>query len=582
MANNYALPAKAIIFRTPTYIHSHASKLSDINAAYDNNVLTRIKLDTSNKISEMSSYLGQYSSNPDIQNFYNETHESNGLRKTRGPEKRILDKMTEYRTQLALINKGQRKSFKAETELFTKFLMESMQASGGVQTIAELIGEEFAKYLVEFLKAEAESKGYVKKYKDLDPNDTINRLLQTSNGKLTKVFEKNIEKYYRTHRNLMSENIVASFNEFQKELDNYIATMQETSRAVMNSDDLQNLQKRIEKLMSHKLALTAITASGFQFEKLYNFLLEGALLRDSSLSVNGTKIMDGLSQSTTGHELTTDNVIKIFNEKTNKISEIGVTLKNSFDSTHKKLGTNFSKTTSITLENLFDSLPLGTTQSLMYFLYNRVALSVFAAPKKYSQVIKNINSTDYNIPHSEKVPLMDKSVIELYESYVGLCFVKAFIGELFFKKDFDILIDNTASYVPPVWIGFGEYDYWTYKILEEVNKEFLNNFNGFKEYTTMANPNSAIMEGLKPLYKYFTEKKLTDLFVLKKMIESTNANRYQDLLNNNISSVYSQIAPNSNVNDLLTVLTQGLQNDVLKWATFGSVGFSIPIKNFIR
>jgi hypothetical protein len=450
MANNYALPAKAIIFRTPVYIHSHASKLSDVNAAYDKEVFSKIRNNTSKKITKISSYLSQYSLNQDIQDFYNETHEPNGLRKTRGPEKRILDKMTEYRTQLALINKGQRKSFKAETDLFIKFLMESMQSSGDSQTIADFLGEEFAKELVEFLRVEAMSKGYVKKYKDLDTNDTINKLLKTSNGRITKVFEKNIEKYYRIHRNLMSENVIDSFNEFQKELDSYIATMQETSKAVINADDLQNLQKRIEKLMSHKLALTAITASGFQFEKLYNFLLEGALLRDSELRVNDIKIIDGLSQSTIGHELTTDNVIKIFNEKTKKISEIGATLKNSFDSTHKKLGTNFSKTTSITLDNIFDSLPLDVMQSLMYFLYNRVALSVFAAPKKYGRVINNINNTNYSIPQSEKIPLMDKDMTELYESYVGLCFVKAFIGELFFKKDFNILIDNTTNYVPPI------------------------------------------------------------------------------------------------------------------------------------
>lgn len=88
-------------------------------------------------------------------------------------------------------------------------------------------------------------------------------------------------------------------------------------------------------------------------------------------------------------------------------------------------------------------------------------------------------------------------------------------------------------------------------------------------------------EGLRPLYKYFSKKNLTDLFILKKMIESTNANRYQDLLNNGISSIYSNTTPYADINELLTLITNGIQNDVLKKITFGKINFSIPIKNFI-
>lgn len=450
MANNYGVPASAVIFHSPIYIHSHASKLYDVDKAYDTQIFRRVQHDVSKKLINVVNYLKQYSMDPDIQSFYNETHEKNGLRKTRGPEKRILDKMTEYRQKLNNIKKNQNNYYQKEADQLIGFIQDAIKYTGGSETISDFFGDEMAKELVDFLKKEAEDQEYKTKYKKLDPSDTLQKMIKFRKGEVTQVFRQSIEKYYRSHRGQMAENVTEAFNNFQQEIDDYIVRFNDVGKSIMNQSDLESLKSRIQKLNSHKMAKFAITGSGLQLEEIYNFLVFGALLKDAHISLNNINILDGFSQSTFGHELTTDNVIRIINEKTGEVKEIGISLKNNFDSINQKLGTTFTKSSSINLQNILDSLSLKTGQSLLYYLYNRVALSQFAAPKKYSRVIKNIAGEQYVIPKSEPISLMSDGMIELYDSYIALCFIKALVGSLFFDSSFDILIDSIKNRVPPI------------------------------------------------------------------------------------------------------------------------------------
>lgn len=106
-------------------------------------------------------------------------------------------------------------------------------------------------------------------------------------------------------------------------------------------------------------------------------------------------------------------------------------------------------------------------------------------------------------------------------------------------------------------------------IMKNIYQEFLNGFADFGNYFSMVSEDS--------IFANFTTTNLTDLFLTKKMIETTNANRYEDLLNNKVDYPYLQLAPYITVDEILKIITSGLT-----WSNIlGSVNFTIPINQFI-
>lgn len=376
----------------------------------------------------------------------------------------------------------------------------------------------------------------------------------------------------------------------KNDVDGYINSFHDVYHLLMDKGSADRLQHTIDSFNGHFIAKYAISGSGFTFEKFFNYVMLETIL---AYVLNGEFVVqlgnqqlftvEGTSASNKGHHLTTDNIITFFDNTINEL-KIGFSLKATVD----KNGANskFSKTvySDKLIKSYFQTLykiPLQEQKELLYYLGNEVAFSVFLAPYNYDHVIKNISTGTISMPSNiakAKVENID-SLVGLRNIVVMLCLIKGMLGSLFLEENFTEKMQNET---PPVLLSFLEQDYFTYQILEKVlslvNYDFasvLLNETNFK-MSTVANVK------MDDLDFNLDSNKLADLFLTKKMIESTNANRYDDLLNNQVNYPYLDIAPYLSINEALSDITKDITFKSVRDKILRPVTFHLTINDLLK
>lgn len=376
----------------------------------------------------------------------------------------------------------------------------------------------------------------------------------------------------------------------KNDVDSYINSFQDVYHLLMDKGSADRLQHTIDSFNGHLIAKYAISGSGFTFEKFFNYAMLDTVLKhvgnnEFIVQLGNQEVFtpEGTSASNKGHHLTTDNIITFFDGTADKL-KIGFSLKATVD----KNGANskFSKTvySDKLIKSYFQtlySIPLREQRELLYYLGNEVAFSVFLAPYSYSRVINNASTRTISMP-----PNIAKAKAENMESLVGLrnivvmlCLIKGMLGSLFLKDDFT---EKMESETPPILLSFLEQDYFTYQILEKVlslvNYDFASVFSNETNFK-MSKVANVKMDNLD---FNLDKNKLVDLFLTKKMIKSTNPNRYDDLLNNQVNDPYLNIAPYSSINEALSDITKDITFKSVRDKILRPVTFHLTINDLLK
>lgn len=376
----------------------------------------------------------------------------------------------------------------------------------------------------------------------------------------------------------------------KNDVDSYINSFQDVYHLLMDKGSADRLQHTIDSFNGHLIAKYAISGSGFTFEKFFNYAMLDTVLKhvgnnEFIVQLGNQEVFtpEGTSVSNKGHHLTTDNIITFFNDTTDKL-KIGFSLKATVD----KNGANskFSKTvySDKLIKSYFQtlySIPLREQRELLYYLGNEVAFSVFLAPYSYSRVINNASTRTISMP-----PNIAKAKAENMESLVGLrnivvmlCLIKGMLSSLFLKNNFATTIQDDT---PPILLSFLEQDYFTYQILEKVlslvNYDFASVFSNETNFK-MSKVANVKMDSLD---FNLDKNKLVDLFLTKKMIKSTNPNRYDDLLNNQVNDPYLNIAPYSSINEALSDITKDITFKSVRDKILRPVTFHLTINDLLK
>lgn len=593
-----------IKYHTPVYIHSHHTTLDSNNAI--NNIIgmkaQTLLEEEKSLITRIASYLRDRSvNNPAVMKFYMDTHDGH-TRKTNSEAQKLIDSFKDFRTKLLEIKKAQDKNRTISTtntkvrnisgnikeEDLTKTIEEFFN-----ETIAPELQNSTAKELVDFFKSEAQFQGAKKKYKNLDMKDSVTKLLNNKKGVITKEFQRILRKYINNVRE-QSSGIVEAVNKIDTDVESYISSFGELRNSLLDSNSADKLQHRIDAFNGHNIARYSISGSGSTFEKIFNYLMatEGLDNQINRLDVNYNNenvgsIDSGTSVASGGHGVTTDNVIKIIDDASKKI-EVGFSLKASFSGRQKDFNSTFSK--KVYGNNLIRERVRSTVfnsesdnNSLLYYLGNDQAFSLFIAPYKYERVIQEEDGevVSVNIPQASYEPSpVSYDALDRVRSYVVyLLLIKGLLGSLFLLDNFEEAIDS--GYVPPVMLSFVTEDYFTCDILDRLLQSietgvFKKNSSGKDDIVNV------------PSF-YFNADDLEDLFVLKKLIRTSNENRYDDLINNDVSEEYegsemlSQYLEYGNVNNLLYSFYNeaDMISEIIKEIT-KPAQFSIPINSFLN
>ena len=441
-----------------------------------------------------------------------------------------------------------------------------------------MFGEEIAKELVNFFKEEAAFKNSNgRKYKNLKITDPISKILNSRKHKITKEFLRILRKYLssQNHDAAIIARAVASI---EKDIQEYINLFYDVTHSLMDPNSLDRIQHTIDALNSFKIAKLSISGLGFMLEKIFNYLILENIISQYSdggfvLSSNGKPLysVSGTSTSNTGHGVTTDNVITIFGNGEREL-RMGFSLKAVYN---KKTGTwdsSFNKTVYgkkfLIKKGLYPTQ--DQLQRILYYAANEQAFTVFMAPHKYSRVITNAHTGEIELPPNVKRAKGLDITYEIRAMFVILMFIKGLLGAIFLNDDFVEDIEANR-YTPPIFLSFVEQDFFTYKILERLITFFKTDIRQLREIAHISKLNFN-----------FTENQLIDLFLTKKMTESTSANRYDDLLNNKVEYPYLEYAPYSSVMSALSDITRDITVDNLEKFLFRPVNFRFAVNSFLN
>lgn len=376
----------------------------------------------------------------------------------------------------------------------------------------------------------------------------------------------------------------------KNDVDGYINSFHDVYHLLMDKGSVDRLQHTIDSFNGHFIAKYAISGSGFTFEKFFNYVMLETIL---AYVLNGEFVVqlgnqqlftvEGTSASNKGHHLTTDNIITFFDDTINEL-KIGFSLKATVD----KNGANSKFSKKVYSDKLIKSyfqtlyqIPLQEQKELLYYLGNEVAFSVFLAPYNYDHVVKNISTGTISMPSNvarAKVENME-SLVGLRNIVVMLCLIKGMLGSLFLEENFTEKLQNET---PPILLSFLEQDYFTYQILEKVLS--LVNYDFASVFSNGTNFKMSKVANIKmdDLNFNLDKNKLADLFLTKKMIESTNANRYDDLLNNQVDYPYLDIAPYLSLNEALSDVTKDITFKSVRDKILRPVIFHLAINDLLK
>jgi hypothetical protein len=261
------------------------------------------------------------------------------------------------------------------------------------KTIEEAVGTLAAQEVVNYFKQEAQFRGRNKKYQSLKIQDPVSKLLNSNKNNITNEFQKILTKYFH-QVNSLAPQVHAITNTLKNDIDSFIQQYNDIQKSLFQESGGMGIDHRIKAFNDHEIAKFAISGAGSSFEKVFNYIMLMDAVKQNgkfNLTLNSGKSyeVEGFSSASTGHEVTTDNIITLLDNATKKLTTIGFSLK-------ANASNNFSKTVSSSQEirHIYDMYlaPLSAEEvnELLYYLGNEEASNIYLAPYTYDRVIPNI------------------------------------------------------------------------------------------------------------------------------------------------------------------------------------------------
>ena len=591
-----------IAFRTPIYIHSHPKNLnSDEKIAQ---LLTKKAQFAVESVRFQMEYIIHYLekmsiNNPLIMDFYNDTHNGHTrIHSKRG--NRLVASFESFRRQLDSIQKIQDSNHtiaKVNQDIENVWLNSLELHNKQGSTIEQAFGTIVAQQLVTFFKQEAVHRGNKQKYKNLNITDPIAALLNNNKGVVTKEFQRILRKYLN-HLNSEAPAVKKAVSQMEKDVRDYIKKFHDINNLLLDSNSAETLQHRIDAFNGHNIARYSTSGSGSTFEKIFNYLLldkavkqiEGSkfawIVKVTNEEGKEEKIpyeVFGSSSASSGHGVTTDNVIWIVDKLCNEFTTMGFSLKatktgGKFDSVFKKT-VHAKRLVKPFLWQLFSE---NRSHQILYYLGNDQAFSVFMAPYRYDKVItKTEEGIQIEMPDwtTKPFPTTYDSLTRIRNIVSYIYLVKGLIGALFDKSDFIEAIE-TEGYIPPIILSFANEDYFTCEILKRLSS-LIGYDDSRTEYGNDKLKDYADVTFNTPNFN-FRHEDLKELFLLKKLITTNDENRYNEFYSNKINPNYSSCTTYSSVPELLYEITKGLNIYKVVNEISRPMKFNIPVNKLVK
>lgn len=626
----YTTPSN-LRYNTPVYIHSHETALPKIDSSLFKTAKTLHDL-TRRRLDKIASYMKTYSNTATIRQFYADTHDGTKRKHSKDGQK-LVNQLQEMRKILYAIKSNDgRIEYKSTAVKKAELAILAMWESDPDKSLEELFGAQLADDISKYFAGQLrEDYNYKNKYMGLSGKNakvsdllTIRKLrddsrrrkdnelmLKDASGRIlltedeksyTDVLKKQLTLYYEQNDENAGD-VEATVKTFQKQLDEYLNSFKDVQEELMGVNNLEKLQSRIDKLNRHKQAALSISASGFQFEKVFNFLATEQIRKEGlDVEISGkTFKIEGSSSSSKSHGMTTDNIITLIDGMGKRI-EMGFSLKTSYNTKTLGFDSTFKKTVSLNIKDPKKSFfSENQMRSILYYLGNARALSIFAAPAVYHGGVvkrdKKNGSFKVDMPPLANVNVIsieNKKIEEIRSAYASIAMVKGIMGNIYTMASHKgaSITETWDTYgkekdvVPPIFLSFVNDDYWMYEVMENLSAEYKNNFSGLSEYAKkIAFTNNELKELCG---SNFNKESLTHLFVLKKLISKTRRQgtaRYRQLLEDEKNPYYGdweEYRRWNTVPQLLKEITSSLTLPRLQDFFFGKIDFTIPIDKFVH
>lgn len=573
-----------IKYRTPIYIHSHATSLH--NALSEDTVFhstSVLKKDFLEVLYSTLEVLEPYYNNEVLRHFYYDTHEGNSpVRKMSTEGMHLLNQMRSIRETLNKEKDNQNSDgfYNFLNKLFNKLISrpdDNLETALLEELVPEL-GTEMTNRIVHDI---------------MSSNKRFN-----SNTKVSSIITKKkqtiIKKYKRIIAIVVSE-MYSSHVEVKKEMKklqdaatDYKNANQDIAHFDMSSKADQQLIDRVDRSTAAGGAVEAITSSGFVLERVLPLFWLDSLQTSGNniiIEMDGEQIEVPLKAESASSSLhsTTSDIYFVIGEAEKNI-RVGITAKFNWDNKENDFGKTFHKASlPLTEEDFFElfECTYSDINALLYFLGNWKALTLFAAPSKYKNVFQNEDDETPDLPSTNQANVLDLSWLETIRKYAAnLGLIKAFLGSLFLKGDVQAINDiiaNNDKLSLPVWISFAQNDYWTYDIISRLIQEGTSDFNNFSKFIQIDQKNWE----KSSLFENFNEENLQNLFIVKKLIERTSDDRLNDLLHNKVDLDLVNPTKYTKVDDILKIITSSLTFSKLREDLVSGVNYNIAVHNLL-
>ena len=445
--------------------------------------------------------------------------------------------------------------------MIDEIMAQIMNGSGPVYEVLmqiEGIGEELAELVANSYN---NKKDKTKNFKDITIED-LKHSKKLYNA-ITRIIRSRLEGFFTTGK--FMEDMIKTAQDLVR-----TTIKLHTEDATLPADELAKLA--LDKSRSGSWMRKYVSA-GILFEYILVLYYHA---NPPEIKVNGqTQVGKVKSTGTSGHASTSDLEL-IFGEGEERI-RIGMSA--------KAIMSNGKATTTFEKRNVDGSpLPLSSSdyQQMLYVLGNMKALMKFAAPEKYEKVLGKDGTL--KVPNKKLDSLnLPIWIIEIQKWYTYTTFIKGLVGEILntnpndnFKVNLEKNLDDTKTIIPPVFLAFLEYDYWMYEILENVlilyeNQVDLSENVIFKKFDFSS-----------PVFKVFTVKKLTSLFLSKKLTQRTSKSAYEDYYSNGLEEEASMYGVNQTVLQILTEISNTFNATNLAKYLFPKVSYNFAIGDLLK
>lgn len=553
-------------YKFPVYIHSHSSAIETINSHDEilkGKVLNILEANYSNMLKGVNK-LKELSGDQVIIDYYNSTHEANGKRKIDDKYKDLVNKILQYRYRAEEdyteeVKKIIRSIYNYKTKQFTdkdlnkKFirLLDKYKPE---------IKKSMSRYINKKLKdRESQKDGELQKeevikFAQLTIEDVNND--PELRDWIVHSFEYNLSG--RIFKRKDMEKVISN-------IENYIQlnkqALDESSK--ITESNYSKIRNTFLNSASNSNELSKIVSSGL----LYECVLMGYLTTVDSILYNGKKISIKNIKSTgsSGHESTKD-IVTIITDGI-KDYEVGMSLKANISK--GQAGTAFHK--EVQGKQILDlDFNLQEYKELLYILGNIKALSIFAAPDSYPEVVTEEGN---KIPSMDLKPaIMPNWIFDLQFKYAQMALVKGLAGQIVNSP-----LDSEGNFTnyPPLFLSFLEHDYWMCDILEAL-LSLVNSGDSLATYISYMP-----LDFNNEIFNVFDYPKLEELFIQKKLTERLNSSRYEDFVYGELTEEGQLNGSGNTVYKILNDISGTFNSLSLSKALFPMINCNIVISDLL-